>query len=100
MSDTSQAGATPPQLPDSIAAQTSSLCSMVVLCYVLFLIACVNGITAIIGVIIAYVKRRDAAGTIWESHLNNLILVFWVMVGCVCTSTMGIFDSLILRRDL
>ena len=47
----------------------------------LFLIACVNGVTAIIGVIIAYVKRRDAVGTIWDSHFNNLILVFWVMVG-------------------
>jgi uncharacterized membrane protein len=81
MSDTSQAGATPPRLPLSEAADTSSLRSIVMLCYVLFLIACVNGVTAIIGVIIAYVKRHDAMGTIWESHFNNLVLVFWVMVG-------------------
>ena len=80
MSDTSQAGATPP-LPHDEAADASSLRTIVMLCYVLFLIACVNGITAIIGVIIAYVKRRDAAGTIWQSHFNNLILVFWVTVG-------------------
>ena len=81
MSDTSQAGATPPQLPHSIDADTSSLRSIVMLCYVLFLIACVNGVTAIIGVIIAYIKRLDAKGTIWESHFNNLIVVFWAMVG-------------------
>jgi uncharacterized membrane protein len=81
MSDTSQAGATPPQLPHSEANDIASLRSIVMLCYVLFLIACVNGVTAIAGVIIAYVKRHDAMGTIWASHFNNLILVFWVMVG-------------------
>ena len=81
MSDTSKAGATPPQLPHSIAVDTSSLRSIVMLCYVLFMIACVNGVTAIIGVIIAYAKRSDAKGTTWESHFNNLILVFWAMVG-------------------
>jgi uncharacterized membrane protein len=48
---------------------------------VLFLLAAVNGLTAIIGLIIAYTKRNDAAGTIWQSHFKNLIFVFWVMVG-------------------
>ena len=81
MGDMSRADATPPQVPHSTAADTSSLRSLVMLCYVLFLIACVNGVTAIIGVIVAYAKRTDAKGTIWESHFNNLILVFWVMVG-------------------
>jgi uncharacterized membrane protein len=81
MSDTSQVGAPPPQLPRTEITDTTSLRSLVVLSYVLFLLACVNGVTAIVGVIIAYVKRRDAMGTIWESHFNNLILVFWVMVG-------------------
>jgi uncharacterized membrane protein len=80
MSDTSQAGATPP-LPHDEAADASSLRTIVMLCYVLFLIACVNGVTAIAGVIIAYVKRHDALGTVWQSHFSNLILVFWVMVG-------------------
>lgn len=81
MSDTSQIGAPPPPFPHDEAADASSLRSIAMLCYVLFLIACVNGVTAIAGVIIAYVKRQDAKGTIWESHFNNLILVFWVTVG-------------------
>ncbi len=55
------------------ANDTASLRSIVMLCYVLFLIACVNGVTAIAGVIIAYVKRHDAMGTIWQSHFKNLI---------------------------
>ena len=32
---------------------------------------------AIIGVIIAYVKRGDARGTWLESHMTQLIRVFW-----------------------
>jgi uncharacterized membrane protein len=50
---------------------------MAVVCYALFIIAVTNGITAIAGVVLAYVNRREARGTIWESHFNNLIHVFW-----------------------
>jgi uncharacterized membrane protein len=62
------------------AGGASDLRSLAIVCYVLFLLAAVNGLTALVGVIIAYVKRRDAAGTIWESHFHNMIVVFWVMV--------------------
>jgi uncharacterized membrane protein len=83
MSQTSPASIppSPPGQPDDAMGGASDLRSLAIVCYVLFLLACANGITAIIGVIIAYVKRRDAAGTIWQSHFNNLILVFWVFVG-------------------
>jgi uncharacterized membrane protein len=70
----------PPAPPHDATGGASDLRSLTIVCYVLFLLASVNGLTAIVGVIIAYVKRRDAAGTIWQSHFNNLILVFWVMV--------------------
>jgi len=53
------------------------------ICYVLYLVAFINGLTAIIGVIIAYIKKSDAAGTVWESHFNSLILVFWVMLAAL-----------------
>jgi uncharacterized membrane protein len=46
--------------------------------YVLFLLAFVNGITAIVGLVIAYVKRGDTRGSIYYSHFNNLITTFWV----------------------
>ena len=70
----------PPAPPRDAAGGASDLRSLTIVCYVLFLLGSVNGLTAIVGVIIAYVKRRDAEGTIWQSHFNNLVLVFWVMV--------------------
>jgi len=81
MSDTPPTDIAAPQESDGGAAAEPSLRSLAIVCYVLFLIACVNGFTSIIGVIIAYIKRHDAKGTIWRSHFNNLILVFWLTLG-------------------
>ena len=60
------------------AAQQSGLKTTVTICYVLYLVGFIMFFTAIIGVIIAYIKKADAAGTVWESHFRNLIVVFWV----------------------
>jgi uncharacterized membrane protein len=35
-------------------------------------------ITAIVAVIIAYVKRPDLAGTPFESHMTSAIRTFWI----------------------
>jgi uncharacterized membrane protein len=48
--------------------------------YGLFILAVANGITAIAGVVLAYIKRADARGTIWESHFTNMIRVFWASI--------------------
>jgi len=45
-------------------------------------------ITGVIGLIIAYVKRGDLAGTPYESHMTSAIRTFWTVVivgviGCV-----------------
>ena len=42
-------------------------------------------LTSIIGVIIAYIKRRDLAGTPYESHMTSAIRTFWItlIVGIV-----------------
>jgi uncharacterized membrane protein len=48
-----------------------------VICYVLFIAAFMNGLSAIIGVVLAYIKRDEVRGTAWESHFRNLIYVFW-----------------------
>ncbi|HEY2069005.1 MAG TPA: hypothetical protein VGG48_05580 [Rhizomicrobium sp.] len=55
----------------------SSLKLTALLSYGLMLLACTNGFTALIGVVIAYVKREDARGTLYESHFRNIIAVFW-----------------------
>ena len=36
------------------------------------------GIPTIIGLVIAYLKRQDVAGTIYESHLTYAIRTFWI----------------------
>ena len=38
----------------------------------------VTGFTTIIGVVIAYMKRAEAAGTIYESHFTYAIRTFWI----------------------
>ena len=70
----------PARIPDDVTGGASDLRSLAIAGYVLFLLAAVNGFTALIGLIIAYVKRRDATGTIWRSHFDNMITVFWVML--------------------
>ena len=40
--------------------------------------ALVVGITSIVGVVVAYIKRSDVAGTVYESHLEYAIRTFWI----------------------
>ena len=60
------------------SASSDSNRTLAIIVYALYLGALVNGLTAIIGVIVAYAKRDDARGTIYESHFANAIEVFWV----------------------
>ncbi|SRR5579885_174323 len=64
-----------------IAPATDSTRTIAILVYALYLAAFVNGITALIGVILAYVKRGEARGTIYESHFTNAIETFWITLG-------------------
>ena len=48
-----------------------------IVCYVLFIAAFMNGLSAIVGVVLAYIKHDEVRATIWESHFSNLISVFW-----------------------
>ena len=57
-----------------------------VIAYILFLIGwpCLH-LTTIVGVVLAYVQRGEARGTVWESHFTNIIEVFWIslLVGVI-----------------
>ena len=46
--------------------------------YGLYVFSWLFGVTALIGVIVAHVKRDDARGTVYESHLTWLIRTFWL----------------------
>ena len=44
----------------------------------LFLASFLTAITALVAVIIAYLKRGGAAGTPYESHMTYAIRTFWI----------------------
>ncbi|KPN71393.1 membrane protein [Neisseria sp. 83E34] len=46
--------------------------------YILYAASILVGITAIVGVIIAYIKRDEMAGTIYYDHMQYLIKTFWI----------------------
>jgi uncharacterized membrane protein len=73
MVDTAQAY--PPRpVPDH-----ESLRTMTIIVYALMLASFVSMHTAaVVAVILAYVKRGDARGTIWETHFDAVIATFWI----------------------
>lgn len=59
--------------------KVSSLRTLTHILYGLFAASVlVAGITLVIGVVMAYVKRADAAGTIYAGHFTWLIRTFWI----------------------
>ena len=73
---------------------------MAIIVYGLYLFGwpCLH-LPTIVGLIMAYVKRDDARGTIWESHFANQIETFWIslVIGIaaipLCFVFVGIPDS-------
>lgn len=56
-----------------------SLRSSAVVGYVLYLVGWPTcHLATIAGLILAYIRRDEARGTIWESHFRNLIETFWI----------------------
>lgn len=47
--------------------------------YILYLASLLMGITLFAGVIVAYVKKNEAVGTIYHDHLRYLIRTFWLL---------------------
>jgi uncharacterized membrane protein len=57
--------------------QLASLRQVTLVVYVLQALSVFVGVTAIVGLIINYVKKEDAAGTLYESHFDWQIRTFW-----------------------
>ena len=63
--------------------------TMPAICYALYLLAFATGITAVIGVIIAYVQR-STAGPATYSHYTFLIRTFWLgLLLCIACAVVG-----------
>ena len=65
--------------PSSMPAAESDTRIMAIIVYGLYLVGwpCLH-LPTVAGLILAYIKRDDARGTIWESHFANQIEIFWV----------------------
>ncbi|BAO81486.1 predicted membrane protein [Serpentinimonas raichei] len=57
--------------------ELASLRQLTLIIYALYALSWLAGVTAIIAVVINYVKREDTAGTIYESHFRWQIRTFW-----------------------
>ena len=65
-------------VPAVLSESEKKLKSTALVVYVLYLLSWIIGITGLIGVIIAHIKKSDAAGTAFESHFSNQIKIFWI----------------------
>jgi len=64
-------------MTDHVSYAASEDKTMPAVCYALYLLAFATGITAIIGVVIAY-AQRPTAGPAMQSHYTFLIRTFWI----------------------
>ena len=82
--------ATPGPTPEPGApGSASSERSLVNIVYILYLVSLIFGVTVLIGVVIAYVNRRDAPAWL-GSHYDFQIRTFWIgllffLIGVVTT---------------
>ena len=76
-----------------VNAPSSDVKNYVFISYVTYAVGLLILFTSVVGVIMAYVKRDEAQGSIYASHIDYLIKTFWVsLVGTV----LGTFTTLIL----
>lgn len=65
-------------MSDTAATGNDQMRTMALAVWALYVLSILLGFTSIIGVIIAHVKRAEAAGTIWEGHMIYAIRTFWL----------------------
>jgi uncharacterized membrane protein len=66
---------------DSVSTSRSdeSFRGTAIVAYVLYLLGWPSlHLATIVALILAYVQRGEARGTIWESHFSNVIETFWI----------------------
>lgn len=59
------------------SAELASLKTIATAVYALQALSFFFGVTALVAVVINYVKREDAAGTVYASHFDWQIRTFW-----------------------
>ena len=74
---------------DVAADREETLCRLAFLNYVLLALSFMFGITSVIAVVIAYLNKRDARGSLALSHFVWQIRTFWysLLWGIFCSLT-------------
>jgi uncharacterized membrane protein len=62
---------------DKTAEQLASLKNLTMVIYILQGLSVFVGITAIVGIVINYIKKDETVGTVYESHFDWQIRTFW-----------------------
>ena len=60
------------------SGQNTDARTWAIIVWALYLAGLVVGITVLVGLIMAYVKRGELAGTPFESHMTYAIRTFWI----------------------
>ncbi len=63
--------------PSGDVEKLAGLRQLTLINYILYALGGFTFITAVVAIIINYVKREDAVGTIYESHFTWQIRTFW-----------------------
>ncbi len=67
-----------PSLP-TVSPPATDTRTLAIIVYGLYIGAVLTGgIAGIVGVVLAYIKRDESRGTIWQSHFENAIQAFWI----------------------
>ena len=77
---------TPPVVLESNGYQlpTDSQKNYMYITYAMYALGIFIGLTPIVGVILAYIKRDEMQGTVYYDHMQFLIKTFWVsLIGMV-----------------
>ena len=70
-------------LSNPLDANSASVKKTVTIGYALYGIALVLGVSALVAIVLNYLKREDARGTWLESHFTWQIKTFWWSLGLV-----------------
>jgi uncharacterized membrane protein len=80
-------------MSEAHAETAGDLRTILLVVYGLFVLAIFNGFSAIAGVIIAYLRRDAARGTMWEGHFRNVIHVFWMALGVAAITLVLLIEA-------
>jgi uncharacterized membrane protein len=82
---------------NEVSAERPANTDMVKIIYILYLVGFVTGVTAIIGVVMAYIYQDDAPDWL-KTHYQFQIKTFWIMIlyGIVCSVLTFILIGLLL----